>query len=229
MKIRLKRRLNIFIDETGEFGFGKRSAHIYELSLVLHEHSERIDSQVNALNSRFLMLGFSGIIHMGDLVTGHGDYTGMEIPERRKIFTTFYAFSKTINTRYHSIVVEKKGIKTPKVLSSRIEDKLSLFLTENLAYFQQFDEIVVYYDDGQAQIGKILNKVFSKLSGYRKISDFDKREKKLFQVADMMTYLDKLLYKYKNHIKFSKTETRFFSDRDVKNLLRERERKNIIR
>ena len=227
MKIEVKRRLNIFVDETGDFGFEKRSASIYEISLVLHEHSERIDGQVDSLNGRFSVLNFDGILHMGDLVTGHGDYMGMEIPERRKIFTTFYAFSKTVKTQYHSIVVEKKNLNTPKTLSSRLENELSLFLTENLGYLQQFDEIVIYYDNGQAQIGKILDNVFSQLSGYRKVSDFNKKEKKLFQVADMMTYLDKLIYKYRNHIKFSKTEARFFSDRDVKTLLREREKKNL--
>ena len=227
MRIELNRRLNVFVDETGDFGFEKRSASLYEISLILHEHNDRIDDQVTSLNGKFSTLGFDGILHMGDLVTGHGDYTGMEISERRKIFTTFYAFSKTVNTHYCSVVVEKKNLKTPKELSSRIENKLSVFLTENLNYFQQFDEIVIYYDNGQTQIGKILNKVFSQLSGYRKVSNFNKKEKKLFQVADMMTYLDKLIYKYKNHIKFSKTEARFFSDRDVKTLLREREKKNL--
>lgn len=227
MKIEVNKRLNIFVDETGDFGFDRRSASLYEISLVMHEHIDRIDSQVASLNNKFSMLGFSGMLHMGDLVTGHGDYVGMEISERRKIFTTFYAFSKTVTTWYYSIFVEKKDVTSPKGLSSRLESQLVLLLTEYLSYFQQFDEIVIYYDDGQTQIGRILNKVFSQLSGYRKIKDFDRKEKKLFQVADMMTYIDKLLYKYRHHIKFSRTEKRFFSDRDIANLLREREKKSL--
>ena len=52
--------------------------------------------------------------------------------------------------------------------------------------------------------------------GYEQISDFDHQEKKLFQVADMLTYVDKIIYKYKHGIKLTKTETAFFDIRHIK-------------
>ncbi len=227
MKVEVNKRLNIFVDETGEFGFGKHSATLSGISLVLHEHRTKINEQVYILNNRLSQINFSDMIHMGDLVMGRNNYSVMTISERRKIFTTLYSFSKLVNTSYYSVIIDKKKIATARELCIKIENQLSLFLTENLNYFQQFDEIVIYYDDGQAPIGRILDKVFGELSGYRKVTIFDHQEKKLFQVADMLTYVDKLIYKYNHHINFSKTEERFFSDRHIRNLVRERKKKDF--
>ena len=227
MKIEVSKRLNVFVDETGELGFSKKSATVSGITMVIHEHSSGIDAQVQNLTTAFSTLGFSKIFHMGDLVMGRNDYKDMAIPERRKIFTTFYRFSTKVNTSYYSILVDKKNMTSLKKFCTQVESQLGAFLTDNLEYFQSFDEIVIYYDDGQAPIGKVLARVFGQLYGYRKVTDFDHFEKKLFQVADMMTFIDKLLYKYKNHIKFTKTEERFFSPKDIKKLLRERENKNL--
>lgn len=35
-------RLNIFVDETGEFGFGKGSSKLYGISFTFHEHNNDI-------------------------------------------------------------------------------------------------------------------------------------------------------------------------------------------
>ena len=43
-------RLNIFVDETGNFGFGKDTSEIYGLSFVFHEQQNNINNEINALN-----------------------------------------------------------------------------------------------------------------------------------------------------------------------------------
>lgn len=36
------KRLNIFVDETGEFGFGKKSSRLYGVSFTFHEQDNDI-------------------------------------------------------------------------------------------------------------------------------------------------------------------------------------------
>ncbi|MBR3253747.1 hypothetical protein IKF86_00670 [Candidatus Saccharibacteria bacterium] len=217
MRIQLQKRLNIFADETGEFGFTKGSARFYGVSFVFHEQDDSISKYVNELNVRLGLLDFYSMVHMGDLVSGHEDFAGMDIAERRRIYTQLYRFSTKVPAKYHSVIIDKKAFNDDTLLSEAIERELQKFVLDHLAYLQQFDEIKVYYDGGQKQLGKIIDEVFSKLSGYHRESNFDHLEKKLFQVADMLTYTDKLIYKYNKNIKFSNTEKGFF---DVKTIIR---------
>lgn len=36
------KRLNIFVDETGEFGFDKGASELYGISFTFHEHQDSI-------------------------------------------------------------------------------------------------------------------------------------------------------------------------------------------
>ncbi len=42
---------------------------------------------------------------------------------------------------------------------------LSLFLRENLRFFQSFERIILYYDNGQKQITRMLNSVLATEGG----------------------------------------------------------------
>ncbi|MBQ3280295.1 DUF3800 domain-containing protein [Candidatus Saccharibacteria bacterium] len=220
-KITLNKRLNIFIDETGEFGFVRGAARFYGVSLVFHEQSASISNELNTLNERLEHLNFHSMIHMGDLVSGHGDFIGMNIKERRKIYIQLHKFASTIPANYYSFFIDKKDFNTNHALEGRIEKALQELILSNLKYFQNFDEIKVYYDGGQRQLSKIIDKVFGELNGYEKKPDFDHTEKKLFQVADMLTYVDKLVYKYSNKLKFSKTEISFFNYKTIDKIKRD--------
>lgn len=220
-KINLNKRLNIFVDETGEFGFVRGAAKMYGVSLVFHEQTNSIVRELDILNERLEYLDFSSMIHMGDLVSGHGDFEGMEIAERRKIYMQLYRFASTIPAEYHSFFIDKKGIGTDVVLRDNIEKNLQELILRDLEYFQGFDEIKMYYDGGQKQLSKAIDRVFGELGGYERESNFDHTEKKLFQVADMLTYVDKLIYKYDNDIKFSNTEISFFNYKAIERMKRE--------
>ena len=68
------KRLNIFVDETGEFGFGKKSSLLYGVSFTFHEQSDDISLELNNLNKRLNIIGYSNMIHMADLIMKRGDY-----------------------------------------------------------------------------------------------------------------------------------------------------------
>ena len=49
--------------------------------------------------------------------------------------------------------------------------------------------------------------------------DFDHKKKRLFQVLDMLTVIDKLDYKRKNNIPFTKAEKYFFNGKDFRHII----------
>ena len=73
------KRLSIFIDETGEFGFEKGSSRLYGVSFVFHDQSYSIKKEINDLNQRLLNIGYINMIHMADLIMKRGDYSNMNL------------------------------------------------------------------------------------------------------------------------------------------------------
>lgn len=57
--------------------------------------------------------------------------------------------------------------------------------------------------------------------------DFDYTKKRLFQVSDMLTVIDKLDYKRKNNIPFTKAETFFFRGKDFRHIINLLQNKRI--
>ena len=80
------KRLNIFIDESGDFGFVKGSSDLYAVSFTLHESSDSIQSELKYLNERLKDLDYEGMIHLAYLVAKRGDYSHFDLEKRKSIF-----------------------------------------------------------------------------------------------------------------------------------------------
>ena len=52
-------------------------------------------------------------------------------------------------------------------------------------------------------------------------------EKRLFQISDMLTYIDKYDYKYKNKMKFTNGEKYFFTKDEIRKILKELNKKRL--
>ena len=215
------RRLNIFIDETGEPALKKSPSELYGVSFVLHEHSVNIGQQIATLNENFSLINYNGMVHMGDLVHGRGDYEDMDIPERRKIYTTLYRFAMKLDAKYYTVIVEKNKITNLKAFNDSLKAQIQDFVLGNLRYFYRFGKIVVYYDGGQKQLSRIIDEAFGRFPGYERRRNFNRREKRLFQVADMLTTTDRLIYKYTHKIDYSNSESTFYTDKDIKTIAKE--------
>ena len=100
-------------------------------------------------------------------------------------------------------------------------------IIENENYFKKFDKIVMYYDNGQETLGTILDAIFSRFESFEHKAEFDHKEKRLFQVSDMLTYIDKYDYKYKNKMPFTKSEKYFFSFEEIRRVLKEINKKRF--
>ena len=118
--------------------------------------------------------------------------------------------------QYKTFVFEKRPGEDVFSLEGRMSKEISLFLRENLDYFQSFEDVILYYDNGQHELNRILNFALSaELStySYRKVLP---KDYKLFQSADLICTL-KLLNLKCDQGKLSKSEELFFhSIRDLR-------------
>ena len=79
---------------------------------------------------------------------------------------------------------------------------------------------MLYYDNGQEILGTILDSILLRFKNYEHKIDFNHKEKRLFQVSDMLTYIDKYDYKYKNKMKFTNSEKYFFEKDEIRKIIR---------
>ena len=150
------KRLNIFIDETGEFGFGKGSSELYGLSFTFHEHDLDVMTEITKLNDRLEKIGYTNMIHMAHLIMGKGEYNSFDISMRKSIFNAIYQFSRRIPVTYRTIIVDKRYTDSNRSLKSKISFEINKMVKEKEDYFSKFDKIVLYYDNGQEILGTIL-------------------------------------------------------------------------
>lgn len=221
------KKLNIFVDETGEFGFDKNASELYGVSFTFHEQTDDIMLELNKLNERLNKLGYTKMIHMADLICRRGDYKNFTIEKRKSIFNSIYQFSRRIPVKYSTIIVDKKYANNSRILKQQFSFEINKMINEHEIYFRKFDKIVMYYDNGQEILGTILDSIFLRFDSFIHRIDFDHQEKRLFQVSDMLTYIDKFDYKYKNKIKISKSEKYFFSIEEIRKVLKELNKKRF--
>ena len=219
------KKLNIFIDESGDFGINDNASDLY-VSFVFLSSLNNIEPFLNAFKERLNKLKFTKMIHTADLIRHKGDYKDLSIDLRQSIFNSLFVFTKRSPIKLKSIVVNKKYTDSYKLLKKQLTAELNDLVSSNHKFFQQFDKIVIYYDNGQSQLAAILEDVFKDFN-ISFISDFDKTKEKLFQVADMLTFIDKYYYKYKHKLYISKNEKIFFENMEMRKLLKELKNKRI--
>lgn len=216
--IRIK-RLNIFIDESGDFGFVKGSSDLYAVSFTLHESSDSIQSELKYLNERLKKLNYEGMIHLAYLVAKRGDYSHFDLEKRKSIFWAIFYFSNRVKVKLKTIIIDKKYINKKMQLNMALAREIGQFINDNREYLESFDKIVIYYDNGQETLATILDTIFATDSKVERRVDFDHTEKRLFQVSDMLTVIDKMDYKRKNKMPFTKAEKYFFTGKDFRQMI----------
>ena len=213
------KRLNIFIDESGDFGFVKGSSDLYAVSFTLHESSDSIQSELKYLNEKLKKLNYEGMIHLAYLVAKRGDYSHFDLEKRKSIFWAIFYFSNRVKVKLKTIIIDKKYINKKMQLNMALAREIGQFINDNREYLESFDKIVIYYDNGQETLATILDTIFATNLKVERRVDFDHTEKRLFQVSDMLTVIDKMDYKRKNKMPFTKAEKYFFTGKDFRQII----------
>ena len=221
------KRLNIFVDETGEFGFGNGASELYGVSFTFHEQKDDIAVEILKFNERLTKIGYTKMIHMADLIMKRGDYKDFSISKRKSIFNAIYQYSRKIPIKYQTIIIDKKYTNNSRILKQQLSIAINQMIKKHEQYFNKFDKIVMYYDNGQEILATILESIFLRFDSFEHKVDFNHEEKRLFQISDMLTYIDKYDYKYKNKRKFTKGEKFFFNVDEIRKILKELNKKRF--
>lgn len=222
--------LSIFIDESGDFGEYDYRSPYYIITMVFHEQSENIQPAIKKLDLELSYLGLNNIcIHTGPIIRKEEIYSNMSINERRCIFNKMIAFIKRIRIRYKYFYIEKKHISDGVEAAGKLSRQISQFIREHYEEFLSFDNVKIYYDNGQTEVSKILSSVFNALLPnpvFRKVMP---TKYKLFQTADFLCTMALIKLKLDNNL-FSKSEMAFFGNiRDLKkNYLKPLDKKEWI-
>lgn len=120
------KRLNIFVDETGDFGFENGSSQLYGVSFTFHDQNNDITPEINNLNNRLKRIGYTGMIHMANLIMRREDYKDFTINVRKSIFNSIYNFTRRIPIKYQTIIVDKKYIDNCSILRKNYFYRLTI-------------------------------------------------------------------------------------------------------
>ncbi len=206
------RDLSIFIDESGDFGKVSQHSPFYIVSMVFHEQSNSISEQVKLLDDELKMIGLENhTIHSAPLIRRESVYKNFDIGFRKRIFHKLFMFTKNVKIKHASLVVDKTKYSNQHDIAKQLSRQLACLINDNMEYFNSFDNIIVYYDNGQYQLSYILNVVFSTLM----YNSFEFRQVmpnqyKLFQTADLFCTLILIQCKIENGKDLSNSEKIFF-------------------
>jgi len=209
--------LSIFIDESGDFGPYEYHSPFYVLTMVFHDQAVDISPNLQRLHDAMSSRGLPDYtVHAGPLIRRDNEYRNLLIEERKRILDCLFYFVRTIDIKYHTIIIEKKQLNEDIELVFRISKQLSVFLSEHLRTLMKYDRIIVYYDYGQRELAKILITAFNTALNNVEIKKVVPANYKLFQVADMICTFELLAEKATRKI-LSNSELNFFtSERRLK-------------
>lgn len=219
--------LSIFVDESGDFG--RSSSGYYVVTLIFHEQHEALGPDLVVLDRRLAEIGLVGHgVHSGAALRGEAEYRHLPFATRKAAFNRMFAFVRKAPLRYQAFTFRRRQHVERLDLEAAISRELGAFLQGRTEYFRAFGEVIVYYDNGQAELTRILNAVMNAYFlqvEFRRVSPPDYR---LFQAADLCCTLELLRLKDEDRA-LTRTDAYFFeSERKLrKDYLKQLEAKRL--
>lgn len=220
--------LSLFLDESGSDNL--RDTY-YILALVLHDQADALADNIVRYELALRDKGLPDVpFHATPLLNGHDAYEGMDLAERKRLLSAFRVFFRHLPVRYGLVVLRTREYSTLADVEAAMRRKIVDFLFDNLAYFQAFDSVKIYYDDGQQSIAAALHKAIDYALSknavtYRPASAADYR---LSQAADYICTAELTALKYEGKASTA-TDEKFFGSwsQFKKGMLKEARAKRI--
>lgn len=202
--------LSCFIDETGDFGDYDTHCPFYIVTAVLHDQSISIVDQLNGLETYLANLGYPHhAIHAGPLIRRESDYANLTMEERKKMFNLLYNFTRKIPVNYICAKVKKADCRDADDLDAKLTKAIKTAVLKSKEYWDDFDKIIIYYDNGQNALKRVLNITFNSLFSDVEVRKIQPADYRLFQIADLICTLELTASKIEFG-SFSNTEYQFF-------------------
>ena len=189
-------KLSIFADESGD---KTNHTQYFILTLVLHDQNQSIAGDISTYEQSLANADIPNIpFHSEPLLNGHGDYEDLTLERRKKILTAFGSLVRFLPIKYKSFVYKRSHFDTIDKLAMRMKRDISSALSDNLEFFQSYDHVKIYYDNGQDIVKRALyesvESTLSKQAIIRKRTTMT--EYRLAQVADYLCTIELAAVKY---------------------------------
>ena len=203
--------IEIFIDESGDFGpYDPRCPH-YIVTMVFHESDAPLFAQISELEYRLSLLGLEEhCIHTNPAIRGEGEYHGMDVVKRRKALSCFSAFVRLSPLRFKTFSVRKQAGDAESSVLDRLRDEMDKFITDNFDRLSSYNDIMVAYDKGQLQLSKLIAEVFLGRFPEVRLTKTLPIYSRIFQVADFVCTLKKISLRLEEEGVLAKSEEKFF-------------------
>lgn len=201
--------LSIFVDESGDSGNSK----YYLITLVFHDQDKPIINDIERYNESMLVKGLSQTpFHFSPLLNGHDSYENIDTDQRKMQLAAFRILASHLPYFYKTFAYRKSEVKG--ALETRMKRDLIVFMFDNLGFFQSFDNIKVYYDNGQQVVtaalrGAIEYAISKEAPIYR---DASPQKYVLSQLADYVCGIELTALKYATGEQ-TNTDRLFFGDK----------------
>lgn len=208
----MQRRLNLHIDEAGNQDLAEG---IYLVSVVLHDHARDVEVPIRAYEERLRLAGLPDIpFHGKDLLHGHGAYEDVATGDRKRLLTQFARLARSLPIEFFTLRYNERETHDRRELEARIRRDLASLIFDHLAYFQQFDTVSVYYDNGQQALSVALHAAleFVLADDVAVFPDADHTTRRLLQLADYICTIERVSLSF-DAGEQSRTQERFFGSR----------------
>lgn len=207
-----KKILSVFIDESGDFGSYEPHSPYYIVSMIFHNQSNNISEHIKLFDSHLLNLGYENhAIHTGPLIRRESAYSNDLIENRKHLFISLFNFSRKLDFRYSCLKIQKQQCPDTLAIIAKIRKELENLFRTKESFWHSFDTIIVYYDNGQMELTKILTSAFNSLYTHVEFRKVKPADYKLFQIADLICTLELLEEKAKSNC-FTRSELEFFDN-----------------
>ena len=98
--------------------------------------------------------------HSEPLLNGHGPYRGISLEQRKKMLYSFNVLVQRLPIKYATFAYRRSEFDDLAKLTARMKRDISGLLFDHLDFFQAFDDVKVYYDNGQDIAKKALDQSF---------------------------------------------------------------------
>lgn len=223
------KRLDIYIDESGDFSTYSTENPLYSVAFVLVDANDDNIGPINKFNSNLnSLMGGDHFVHVGNLVRGEKPYIGMLREERWKLFYALLLFAYF--AKYKIVVPTTIKNETVEEIVSSIAKTLLNAIDESSNYFNKYDEIILHYDYGQGALTGIIATAFLSRFPNCHIIKTPQSQNPFMQLADLYAYFELLKYKISKSY-LTKSESRFFGGiRNLKdNFINKLEDKYLIK
>ena len=209
------KELSIFVDESGDFGNYAEHSSYYIISMVMHDQNNDISNDIEILERHLTEIGYPNhCLHAGPIIRNETPYRHEGLENRQKLLRVFMAFFRKIEVRCFAVCLEKKHVNDAVEAVGKLSKDISQFIREHYEFFQSFDIVKIYYDNGQVEVSKLLSSVFHTLLDNVEFRRVKPQDYRLFQAADFVATMKLLQIKTEKN-ELSNAEEYFFGNKKV--------------